>query len=241
MSRALHWTWGTECICLSLISGTLATHVDFLVEKLGGAIANFWRCYEEPPLAHELMKVQPWLQYLPFVVGQLQERSIWSFCTSGLSNGCSRPHFPTLFASVRLASSAFTEASIWCCKVLQIMPITQPGLSSSFSLACSASTSLWFLSSVFTVSSGLARSFRLSRIALNISSNVISAFLVVNPAFSAFLLSSSFGCIAVSACLHRFLATVVPLFTEASIYYSFSLSLTQCVSHCFTSASILLD
>jgi hypothetical protein len=72
--------------------------------------------------------------------------------------------------------------------LLVIVPITQPGSSSSLTLPCSISSSS--SCSPSSPSSELARSLRLSQIPTNISSNVFSGALDVNPAISACMISS---------------------------------------------------
>ena len=62
-------------------------------------------------------------------------------------------------------------------------------------------------------SSELARSLRLSPKAFNNSSHVVSGLVVINPTFSAFLISSCSYFIAVSESSTRFLATAVSLST----------------------------
>jgi len=101
------------------------------------------------------------------------------------------------------------KRSLWCLIVSEIVPITQPGSSSSLSLPSSGSD---WSSSSFSPSSpsfGLARSLKLSPIAFNICANVVSGFVVVNTAFSAFLISSCSCSIDISVSSTRFLATVV--------------------------------
>jgi len=103
------------------------------------------------------------------------------------------------------------KCSIRCCTILEIMPISQPGLSSSCSLrsarSSSSSTSSW----QSAASSELLRLLRLSPMACNISSNIVSGFVVVKPALSAFLISSCCCWIAVSPSSTNVLATAVSL------------------------------
>jgi len=95
--------------------------------------------------------------------------------------------------------------------ILLIVPITQPGSSSSLSLPHSVSLS--YSSFPSSPSSELARSLRLSPIVTSISSNVFSGSLYVNPAISACFLLSCSCWNAASASSTRFLATAVSLTT----------------------------
>jgi len=89
-----------------------------------------------------------------------------------------------------------------------IVPITQPGSSSSRSLPFALSSSS---SSPSSPSSELTGSLRLSPIATIISSNVFSGSLFVNPVISACFISS-FSCwTAASASSTRFLTPAVSL------------------------------
>jgi len=102
----------------------------------------------------------------------------------------------------------FRKLSMWCWTVLEIVPITQPGSSSSLSLPSSVSSST-SSSAPSSTSLQLPRSLRLSPIAFNISLNVFSGFLVVDLAFSAYLISSCYCIIAVSASSTRLLRPAV--------------------------------
>jgi len=95
--------------------------------------------------------------------------------------------------------------------VLVIVPITQPGLSSSLSLPYSVSS--WCSSFASSPSSEFARSLRLSPIATSISSMLTSGFLDVNRAISSCVLSSCSCWTTASASSTRFLAPVVSLST----------------------------
>jgi len=130
---------------------------------------------------------------------------------------------------------------MWCCTILEIVPITQPGLSSSLSLLSCEFSSSSSSSCPSSSSSEQARLLRLTPIAFNVASNVVSGFLVVDSAFSTFLICSSSCIIAVAASWARFLATAVSLSTESSIHFSFSFFLKQFVSHLFSTESFLLD
>jgi len=99
--------------------------------------------------------------------------------------------------------------SMRCPTVLEIVPITQPGSSSLHSLPSSVSSSSSSWSSPSSSSSELARLLYLYVIACNISSNVVSGFVVVDCAFSTFLICSCSCIIAVSASWTRFSATAV--------------------------------
>jgi len=110
------------------------------------------------------------------------------------------------FLSLRLTGSAATPQPccvklssficfgethfIVCCTIMEIVPINQPGSSSSLSLPSSGSSLVWSMSFPFSQSSELARSLKLPLMAFNISSNDVSGFAVVNPTVSAFLISS---------------------------------------------------
>jgi len=128
-----------------------------------------------------------------------------------------------------------------CCTVLEIVPIPQPGSSSSLSLPSSRLSSSSSSSSPSSPSSELTRSLGLSPIAFNISSNVVSGLVVVNPVFSAFLNSSCACSNAVCASSTRFLATAVSLSTYCSIHISIASLLKHCVSCRLPAASFFSD
>jgi len=183
--------------------------------------------------------------------------SVWSFTTTwtfssavpyvlsvSLKYSTASPH-P---GCVRLSSHIYIcqKLLMQCCTVLDIVLITQPRSSSSFSLPCSvssssSSSSSWSScsSSPSSYSSELAWSLRLSPITFHISSMVSSGFLVVHCAFSAVLISSCACIIAVSASWTRFLATVVSLFTKSLIHFSFSSLLEKCIARHFTTESVI--
>lgn len=71
-----------------------------------------------------------------------------------------------------------------CCTILDDVPITQLDWSYSLCLPCTVSSPSSSLSSPIFSLCYHARSHRMSQIALNISSNVFSGFLVVDPSFS---------------------------------------------------------
>jgi len=96
-----------------------------------------------------------------------------------------------------------------CCTIFAIVPITQPGSSSSLSWHSSVSSSS--SSSPSSPSSELARSLRLPPIATIISWNQFSGSSSVNPTFSAFLVSSCSCWTAASASWTWFLAPAVSL------------------------------
>jgi len=129
--------------------------------------------------------------------------------------------------------------SMHCCTVLEIVPITQPGLSSSLILPCSVSSSS--SSSPFSPLSELARSLILSAIATIISSNVFWGYVIGNPTFSAVPGSSCSCVIAAPTSSTCFLATMVSLSTYSSIHFSFSSLLQQCVSCRFPAASFFFE
>ena len=114
------------------------------------------------------------------------------------------------------------KLSFRSCTVLKIMPITQPGSSSSPSLRRSLSS--WSSSSSSPSSSWLelTRSLRRSLIAFNISSDAVWDILVVNPTYSAFLVSFGSFIIAVSVYSTRSLATAELLSTASSMDFSFA-------------------
>jgi len=105
------------------------------------------------------------------------------------------------------------KQSIRHCIMLEIVPITHPDSSCSLSLPHSAFSSTSTSSCPSTPALVLARSLRSSSMGFHISSNVVSCFVVVNPAFSAFLISSCCCLSAVSASSTHFLATAVTLST----------------------------
>jgi len=125
--------------------------------------------------------------------------------------------------------------------MLEVVPITQPGSSSSLSSPSSGSFSSSSWSSPLSPSSELVSSLRLSQTEFNLSSNVVRGIVVVKPPFSAFLISSCSCLIAVSASLTRFLATAVSLYTFLLIHWSFSLLLEKCVSCRFPATSFFSD
>jgi len=98
-----------------------------------------------------------------------------------------------------------------CCTVVEIVPSTLPGLSSLLCLPCSLSLSSSLSPS--SPSSEHARSLRHSPIAIIITGNNFSGSLVVNPSFSAVLVSFCFCLIVDSASSNCFLAAAVSLAT----------------------------
>jgi len=105
------------------------------------------------------------------------------------------------------------KLSMWCRTVLENVPITQPGSSSSLSLPRSVSSLSSSSSSPSSSSSELARFLRLPMKAFNNSTNDVSGFVVVDRAFSTFLICSCSCIINVPVSWTRFLATVVSLST----------------------------
>jgi len=116
--------------------------------------------------------------------------------------------------------------SMRCNTHLLSVPFTQPGLSSSLSLAGFVSSSS--SSSLSTPWSEHARSLRLSPIATIIPWKVFLCSLIVNPSFSAFFISSYSCWTAPSGSSTRFLAPVDSLPNNP---HSIPLS-----HHCFQSA-----
>jgi len=133
------------------------------------------------------------------------------------------------------------QRSMRCCTISEIVPITQQGESSLLGLPCSGCSLPSSSSTPSSPSSEVARSLRLYPIEFNISSNGVSDFVVVIPAFSALPISSCSCLIAVSALSTLFLATVVFCSTWSSIHFSFSSLLTKCVSHHFPTPRFFLD
>jgi len=131
--------------------------------------------------------------------------------------------------------------SLRYCSILEIVPITRPGSSSSLTLPPVGSSSSSSLSSPSSSLLEPARLHKLSLMAFNISSNVVLGLVVVNPTFSAFLIWSCTCSIAVSASSTRFLATVVSLSTWSSIHFSFTSLLKKWVSRRLPAASFILD
>jgi len=129
--------------------------------------------------------------------------------------------------------------SMCCWSILDIVPTTLRGSSSSLSLLSSVTVSSQ--SSPSSSWSELARWLILFPIAIIISSNIFLASLVVNPTFPAFLISSCSCLIAASASPNLCLATAVSLSTWSSIHISFSSLLRKCVSLLSFTASIFLD
>jgi len=131
--------------------------------------------------------------------------------------------------------------SLHCCTIVEIVPITKPSSSSSLRLLSSVSYWLSASYSPYCSSSELARSLRLYPIAYDISSNGFSGFLVVDLAFSAFLISSCICIIDDSASWTRILATVASLSTYSLIYFTFSLLFKKWISHLFPAENVFLD
>ena len=177
---------------------------------------------------------------------------IWGFTTAKTLNSvvlyfiC--PSWKRSAASPQHACISSSSLFCFCWKlsiqsftVLKIVPITQPGSSSSLSLPSSVSSSSSSSSFPSSSSSELARLLKLSPIAFNISSSVISGFVVVDLAFSTLNICSCSCIIAVSPSWTHFLATVVSLSTWCSIHFSFSSLLEKCVSSRLSTESLFLD
>jgi len=172
---------------------------------------------------------------------QLSEPSIQSSRTSYVSHARSPPHPTISVASIHQAASACAENSP--CRAVQFWRLcpwpsqvrhlrtARQALSSSSSSSSSPSSS----------SAVLARSLRLSPIAFNISSNDVSVFVVVDRAFSTFLIRSCSCTIAVSASWNCFLATTDSLSTSSSMHFSLSSLLKKVFSRLFSTESSLLD
>ena len=96
----------------------------------------------------------------------------------------------------------FRNLSMHSCAILEIVPITQLGKSSLLSLPSSVSASS--SSSRSSSFSELARSLKLSPISFNISWHVLQGILIVNPAYSVFVISSCSWLTAVCASSSRF-------------------------------------
>jgi len=136
--------------------------------------------------------------------------SVWGFTTAKISNLAIRYFIRVSgkYSATSPHSGCVSSSSIicfcrkhfmQCCNILEIVPITQPGLSSSLSLprsGFSATSSSCFTSSLVP---GHACSLRLSQIAINISAKVLSGSLVVDYTCSTFLISSCSCTIGVSA------------------------------------------
>jgi len=156
--------------------------------------------------------------------GVAADVSIWGLISTGTFNSAV-PYFiclsPKLLAASPqpggLNSSSLIcfchKLCIQCCTVLEIVPITLPGLSSSLSLPCTVSCSSSSSSYPSYSSSELRRWLWIFPIAFNISPKVVSGFLVVAPTFSAVVISCSSCIIAVCASGTSFLAPAVSLST----------------------------
>jgi len=138
---------------------------------------------------------------------------------------------------------SFCRNCFMCCSIiLEIVSITQAGLSSLLSLSSSAHSSSSSSSSSQSSSVlELVRSNWLFLIALFFSSNIFSGFLVVHYTLSAFLISSGCCIIAVCAFSTRLLATEVSLSTSFLIHCSVFSLLKKCVSWPFSADSFFLD
>ena len=132
------------------------------------------------------------------------------------------------------------KLSMRWCTVFELLPIPQPR-SSSLGLPSSVYSSSSSSSSPFCSSSEILKSLKLAPIAFYVSSDIVSGFLVVAPAFSAVLMSPCSGIIAVSASRTHFLATEVSLSTWSSIHFSFSSLLKKCISCLSSTESFVFD
>jgi len=103
------------------------------------------------------------------------------------------------------------KLSLQCGTVWEVVHITQPGSSSSLNLRSSVSSPSSSSSFPSCSLSKLGRLVRLSLIAFNTSSNVVSGFLVVDLDCSAFLTPSCSRIISVSASCSRYLTPAVSL------------------------------
>jgi len=126
-----------------------------------------------------------------------------------------------------------------CSTVEVIVPITQPGSSSSLSLPCTVPASS--SSSPFSPLSEPAKSVRQFPITTSIASNVFSGSLDVNRVISACVISSCSSWTAASASSTRLLAPAVSHSTESSIHLCFSWLPRKCVSRRFSTASFYFD
>jgi len=110
--------------------------------------------------------------------------------------GCIAPAWLGQFVNLPLLLPKLLHVMLYC---LESVPVTQPGVSSLLTLLSYGSSSSSSSSSQSCLSLKLAISLRLSPMAFNIFSNVLSGFVFVNPAFSSFLLSSCSCLIALCA------------------------------------------
>jgi len=185
--------------------------------------------------------VMVWLQLYLFGGWQHPEPWILLCDTSYHCHGSSRPRPPIPVASVSHASCICWNHSMHCGTILDIVPITQPGSSSSLTLPCSVSSSSSASSSPSSSLLEHAISLRLTPIAYNISLNVLSGFLVVYPHFSAFVITSCSCMIAVSASWTRILATAVFWSTWSPIHFALSSLLKSWVSPRSSAESFCFD
>jgi len=103
---------------------------------------------------------------------------------------------------------------IQCCTILDSVPITQLGSSSSLSWPWSANCLASYLPSPFSPWPEHPWLLRLPLMVCNMSPSVVSGFMVVNPTFWVFLISSSSCLMAASVSLTDVLATAVSLSTH---------------------------
>jgi len=184
--------------------------------------------------------------------GEAPVVSVCSFTTAAACNAII-PYLISLSPKLSAASlhpSCVSWASLICFSqkvcmrcftVLEIVAITQRGSSSSLSLPSSVSSSSSSSFFLFSSSSELARLLRPSPTVFSISSHGVSDIVVVDRAFSTFLICSSSCILAISASWTHFFATTVSLSTESSIHFTFSLLHKQFVFHLFSAERFFLD
>jgi len=189
-----------------------------------------------------MLSVMVWLQSSLFEALQLPKPSNWQSCTSY--------RFYRISSAESTHSFCICSSSLICLwqklpllyfTVEEIVPISQPHLSSLLSLPNSVSASSSCSSSPSSSLSEIRRLLRLSLIAFNIYSDVVLYLLVVDCTFAAFHILSCFCMIAVIAYSTFFLFTLASLFTESLMHSSFSLLFKKCVSHYFSAESFIYD
>jgi len=172
------------CDCLPEVAPNQASFDYFPVEISLAAHGIVWGPYQEPETALQMLSVMVWLL------------SSQSGCHNCRNLHFSRPilHIaltelvdyvpPSRLCQIVKPHLLLPKALHAVLYVLEIVPITQPGSSSSLSLPSSVTSSSSSSSSPSSSSSELARSLKLPPITFSFSSNVVSGCVVVDRAFS---------------------------------------------------------
>jgi len=213
-SWAPHWVRKSVWILGTVVSLKTNSFDYCLVEKSLPACVIFCAQYQVSAYALQILARMVWLLSFEFQAWKRPEPWIRQSHTSCPSHGSGWMHLPILVGSIPHASSA--PAKSFPCGAVLFWTLC-PSLSLVHHHH-SASWALYFLHHVPHLPhpapwSEVATSLRLSLIAFNLSSNVVSSFLVVTSAFLVVVISSSSCIIAVSTCWTRNLATAVSVST----------------------------